>query len=376
MMRKWTACLLLIAVLTAWPGSGVVAQAAPVVGHPELVQANDKNDKNPAPIGCQPGRCGSSAPQASPGQKDKQGSSGQKGKQAPAPSAYSQQVAGVLIGQFDRTMGEIDAAPANPSPTDVKGLTYRRRILELRLLMDTNSFMYNHDQMKVFRDAVDAAYQAIGDYQDVSVIEKDLDGFHVNADVVNARLNQMNDSLGPLRDDTWRNQIRSFFSDPRPNVRSSPGSPRLWDEAGTRASDSYDQVGNVALLQAAVFRHLAGQDIGVTNIFDPDQIVQFHAIRKDVRSMLVLMSMFPETNDAIQDVYKTLDDLNDHYDDTHDAYNAWIIAQQEGLDPSTIAVKLSHEFDQAQDAKNAVISSDALNVAAQHLEALRDAHRV
>jgi hypothetical protein len=375
MMRKWTACLLLIAVLTAWPGSGVVAQAAPVVGHPELVQANDKNDKNPAPIGCSAGRCSPGPQQESSSKKNNNDNNG-GGKQAPQPSVYSRQVAGVMIGQFDRTMGEIDAAPANPSPTDVKNLTYRRRMLELRLLMDTNSFMYNHDQMKVYRDAIDAAYQAIGDYQDVSVIEKEIDGFKVNQDVVNARLNQMNDSMGPLHDQGWRSQIRAFFSDPRPTVRTSPGSPRLWDEAEARASDSYDQVGNVALLSASILRHLQNQDLGVTDIFNPDQKAYFHDVRKEMRSVLVLMTLFPETNDATQDVTKPLSTFVGDYGDTTDAYVTWDMAKQQGTNVDEAAANLSHQFDQAQDEKNDLIDSNGLDIMAGRLEALRDAHRV
>jgi hypothetical protein len=372
MMRKLVTCLLMIVLVTAWPASGAYAQIAPARSVPAYAQNDEKNPKDTSGVGFEAGKGG----QADSGNSSHQGSSShQKGPSGP-PSVYSTQVGSVLIGAFDQAMSELDAAPANPTPQELKDLTYRRRILELRLLMDTNDFMYNHDQMKVYRDVVDAAYQAVGDYGDISVIEKLLDGYNVSPDVVNARLNQMNASLEPLRDQGWRNQVHAFFADPRPTVRTSPGSPRLWDKAGTRASDQSDEVGNVALLEASVLRALAGQDLGVSNIFDPDQIVQFHAVRKDVRSMLVLAKLFPEINDSIQGEYKTLDDLNDQYDDTHDAYNAWIVAKQAGLDTSAITDKVNHEFDQAQDAKNAVISTDALTVAASHIDAVRDAHRV
>src|SRR4051794_5106519 len=210
MARKLITALMMITLVTAWPASGVFAQAAPVVSQADQAQKADKNDNS---------------------KKNSNDNSSSKSKQAPQPSTYSQQAGGVLIGAFDRAMGEIDAAPEDMSPTDVKNATFRRRLLELRLLIDTNSFIYNHDQLKAYRDVVDAAYQAIGDYQDISVIQKIVPSVQIAPAVINARHNQMNESMYPLRDGGWRNEVRGFFSDPRPSVRSSPGSPRLWDDA-------------------------------------------------------------------------------------------------------------------------------------------------
>ena len=100
----------------------------------------------------------------------------------------------------------------------------------------------------------------------ISVIQKLVPSIQINQDIIGARLNQMNDTMGPLRDQGWRNEVRTFFSDPRPNVRTSPGSPRLWDEAEARASDQYDVVGNAAMLEASILRHLQNQDLGVNDI--------------------------------------------------------------------------------------------------------------
>src|SRR6266852_5161903 len=209
-VRKLAACGLMIALVTAWPASGVYAQAAPAVAQAAQSQKSQKNQNDQ---------------HDQKNQKDQHGPSGQF--QAPQPSQYSQQAASVLVAAFDRAMGEIDGMGDAPSPTDVKNATFRRRLLELRLLMDTSSFAYNHDQMKAYRDTIDAAYQAIGDYQDISVVQKLIDGLQVSPDIVNARLNQMNETMGPLRDWDSRTAMRSFFSDPRPNVRSGPGAPRL-----------------------------------------------------------------------------------------------------------------------------------------------------
>jgi len=356
MTRKLMTLLLMMALLLAVPALSANAQAAPAVSHAEQsVQAkNDNNDKND--------------------NKGKNDNGSKQGKQAPQPTAYSRQAAAALISQFDRTMGEIDGVPNAPTSAEVKDMTFRRRLLELRILMDTNSFIYNHDLMKANRDIVDGAYQAVGEYQDISVNEKLL-SVDVPPDIENARLNQMNEMLDPLRDQGTRSSMRAFFSDPRPTVRSSAGSPRLWDDAGTRASDSFDQVGNASLLGASILRNLAGQDLGVADIFNPDQVVQFHAVRKELRSVVVLATLFPEMNDSIQDVAKPLADFVSHYGDTHDAYDARELAKQIGVDLGPISDKLSKEFSQAQDAKNVVVSQNALNVAADRLERVRDAHR-
>jgi len=382
MIRKLAAYLLLIAVMTAWPAnSAVVAQAAPVVSHADLVQADSRNQK-PAPIGCQSGRCNAAPAPAASNQKnnnDNQGSKNNQGSNNKPPAqrtVYSQQVAGVILGQFDRTMGEIDAAPPNPSPTDVKNLTYRRRILELRLLMDINTFMYSHNEFKPFRDTIDAAYQAVGDYQDISVVEKLIDGFHVNDDIVNARRNQMNQTMDAVRDPGWRDQFRAFFSDPRPNVRSSPSSPRLWDDAELRASDNYDAVGNAAMLGASILRHLQAQDLGISDITNEDQKNYFHAVRKEIRSVVVINTLFPDLTNATQDVTKPIQSFIDDYGTTEDAWVAWQIAQQEGISVDDARAKLDHEFAQAQDEKNDLIESNGIGIMADRLEQVRDAHRV
>ncbi len=371
--RKLLACLLMIALVTAWPASGVFAQAAPAVSHAEHLQRDTNRDRDQQPsIGFQSGQGGPS------GDSGKSKPAGDSGKSKPADSAtvYSTQVAPVLIGAFDRAMGEIDAAPEDMSPTDVKNATFRRRLLEVRLLMDTDNFAYNHDQMKTYRDVVDAAYQAIGDYQDVSVIQKLVPAVQISPDIINARHNQMNESMYPLRDDGWRNEVRGFLSDPLPNVRSSPGSPRLWDEAEARASDQYDQVGNAAMLEASLLRHLQNQDLGVSDIFNPDQKIYFHDVRKEMRSVIVLASLLPETNDATQDVTKPLTTFVAAYGDAGDAYAAWDMANQMGSGVDDATALLNQSFAKAQDGKNDLIASNGLDPMAQRLESIRDAHRV
>src|SRR4051794_155599 len=100
MMRKMLAWVLLLTVLTASPAPAAHAQAAP--------------SPKDTPIAVGEGA-----------------------------GTYTQAAAPSLTGAFDRVIGELDAAPAGPTPKQVKDLSFRRRFLELRLLMDLNAFAYD-----------------------------------------------------------------------------------------------------------------------------------------------------------------------------------------------------------------------------------------
>src|SRR5436190_9754112 len=114
-----------------------------------------------------------------------------------------------LTGAFDRFIGELDASPAQPTPQQVKDLTFRRRILELRLLMDLNALAYDPIRMKGYREAVDAAYEASGAFQDIAVAAKIL-SMDISGDVVNDIGGQMLGALAPFRDPRTRAEMRDF----------------------------------------------------------------------------------------------------------------------------------------------------------------------
>src|SRR5689334_19030875 len=63
---------------------------------------------------------------------------------------YEPAAATELLGALDRLTGELNAIPLDASPTQVRTATFRRRILELRLLMDLNSFAYERPKMNEF----------------------------------------------------------------------------------------------------------------------------------------------------------------------------------------------------------------------------------
>jgi hypothetical protein len=328
MLRKLMACALAIVLLATWPANGAFAQASP--------------KDTPIVVGEGAGR-------------------------------YVEGAAPALTGAFDRAIGEIDAAPWPLTPDQVKDLSFRRRLLELRLLMDVNTYAYDRGRMQGYRLIVDQAYQGVGVYQDVSVIQK-LIGAEVSPEVVNQREAEMDEALAPLRDEGIRDEMRGFFADPLEKPRNG-GAPRLWDLAEVSADDGYDATGNAALLQAGVVHYLQSTDLGVVDIFDPNQALQFHAVRRQIRAVILLSKMFPDTSAATADVMTPLTDLVDQYGDVTDAYAAYVYLQQVGGDTSAIADKLQREFEKAQLMKAQVVDSHALDPVAIQLSAVRDAHQ-
>jgi hypothetical protein len=286
---------------------------------------------------------------------------------------YTQAARPTLAGAFDRAISELDAAPQDASPRAVKDLSFRRRLLELRLLMDVNAFAYDKDRMKSYREVVDQTYESIGNYQDLADIEKEL-GVPVNPDVVASRRNEMNGALAGLRDANIRNQMRAFFAAPLGAPRKG-GGPGLWDITGSAPSNSFDAVGNAAELQSGIIRFLQASDLGVNDIFDPDQAIHFHLIRKEMRNVVILSAMFPDTSDVTRDAIKPLDDLVDDYGDTLEAHTAYEYAKQAGMDTAKVEAELRREFERALTMKGQFVDAHSLDAVAIALNGVRDSHR-
>jgi hypothetical protein len=250
MIRRVAAWLLVAVLLTAWPSQGAWAQA------------------NPKDTGFVVGE---------------------------GNGTYIQAASVSLLGAYDRALGELDAAGPDVTPRQAKDASYRRRFLELRLLMDFHAFAYDRDQMKMYRDVVDRAYEGMGIYQDITDIEKEL-GISVSQDVVNQRKAEMNEAVGPMRDGTLRNNMRSFLAQPLRAPRTG-GGPGLWDLIGTKPSTGWDNVGNSADFQTGILRYLQGADLGINDPFNPDQAHYFHYIRKQIRDVVILSAMYPATSD-------------------------------------------------------------------------------
>jgi hypothetical protein len=328
MTRRITAWLLMLVLLTAWPTTSAFAQAKP-------------KDTSPVVGG--------------------------------GTGLYTQAAAPSVLGAFDRAMSELDAAPMDASPRQVKDASFRRRLLELRLLMDFNAFAYDKDKLKVYREIVDQAYEGVGVYQDITDIEKEL-GTSVSPETVAQRQAEMNEALSQIRDGNMRRQMRQFLASPLNSVRKG-GGPGLWDMTGSAPSNSFDAVGNAAELQSGIIRHLQSEDLGVSDIFDPNQVLHFHEIRKEMRDVVVLAAMYPPITESTTEAVKALDDMVDDYGDTLEAFTAYTYAQQAGMDTEKVATELRREFARAQMMKDQFINAGALDTMALRLNEVRDAHR-
>jgi hypothetical protein len=282
----------------------------------------------------------------------------------------------LLTGAYDRMMGELDGLSEQASPDDVRNATFRRRVLEMRLLMDFGAYAYDPILLPTFRKAVDAAYEQTGDYQDVSVTQSLLQ-FTVRPEVTSQRQIKMNVVLASLRAPTVRSAMRNFLAAPSGGLQSlDPNDvPRLWTLAATTPSPQVDTVGNVALLGARVLRAVQGSDPFVADIFDRQQELKFHATRKDVRSALLLALMFPETREATRVTSEPLFSLVSQYGDVNDAVVAYRTAQTYGGPADAGASLLRTEFSKSQSDQGTVVSSGAFDGVASKLDRVQQEHR-
>ena len=183
---------------------------------------------------------------------------------------YLGSMGSMLTGAFDRAIQELDGFPEQPSPDQVKDASVRRRLLELRLLMDFGAYAYDPILLGTFRQMIDDDYEQIGDFQDVAVTQALLQ-FSVRPDVVNQRQIKMNVVLASLRTPFVRSSMRNFLGSPSSSMQTLADKdvPRLWQMAQTTPSEQLDTVGNVALLGARTLRAVKNSDPFVADIFDP-----------------------------------------------------------------------------------------------------------
>jgi hypothetical protein len=286
---------------------------------------------------------------------------------------YTQAASPTLTGAFDRAISELDGASLDGTPKQIKDQSFRRRLLELRLLMDVNAFAYDKDRLKVFREMVDQSYESVGIFQDLADVEKEL-GVPPAPEVVANRRNEMLSGLAPMRDGSVRSQMRSFLAAPLAGPRKG-GGPGLWDITGSVASNNYDAIGNAAELQSGVVRFLQASDLSVNDIFNADQALHFHLIRKEMRNIVILTAMYPPINEATRETIKAVDELVDDYGDALEAHTAYEYALQAGMDTSKVEAELRREFERAQMMKGQFLEAHALDALALQINAVRESHR-
>jgi hypothetical protein len=289
---------------------------------------------------------------------------------------YLNSMGPILAGAFDRMIQELDGFPEQPSPDQVKDASVRRRLLELRLLMDFGAYAYDPILLDTFRQVVDGAYEEIGDFQDVSVTQSLLQ-FSVRPDVVSQRQIKMNVMLASLRTPLVRSTMRSFLSSPASSMQTLPEKdvPRLWQMAQTTPSEQLDTVGNVALLGARVLRAVKNSEPFVADIFDRPQEEKFHETRKDTRSSMLLVLMFPETRNATRVTSEPLFSLISQYGDVNDAIVAYRTTINYGGPVDTARTLLSTEFQKSKADQGLVVSTNAFETVAGILDRVQGEHR-
>lgn len=281
---------------------------------------------------------------------------------------YAEAATSQLLTQYWIVLYEVDALPRDPSPDEVKASQLRKRLLDLRLILDLNAFAYEPGKLEAYRDAIDAAYEEIGRYKDLFDIQK-IDGAPIDPTVAAERLAKMNVALAPFRLPSFREDLNAFFYEraTAPLNLAPKDQPRLWQIARATPSDSLTSAGNAALLAEAVLRNLAGEGLLVADIFDPIQEARFHDVRKALRSALVLVDMFPSLSAQTAAVREPLAELVDDYGDTNDAIIAYRAAQESGRQPDERAAEVREEFAKAQARAAEFVGSGQLEAYASQL---------
>jgi hypothetical protein len=274
-----------------------------------------------------------------------------------------------------RAFDEIDALPPQPSPEVVCGSRLRRRLLELRLIIDFYALAYDHDLLKVYRDIISKAYERVGRYQDVQVARRLL-GEDLDADGLDERRLRMSVALAPLRSADVRDALDEFTSSPGGwlDPHESRHVPRLWSLAASRPGDGLDAAGNLALLAHNVLRRIRATGILVDDIFDPEQQERFHETRKMVRAVLTLTDMFPATLYGIADLRGTLVRLVTSYGAVRDCVIAHETAKRLDRHVEERAESLAQAFSRACAEVQDLLEDGSFDLLIERLEAIEREH--
>lgn len=238
----------------------------------------------------------------------------------PYPAAGADEVLtyGLLVHEAAR------ALPIDASPEEVKRSPLRKLLLDLRLMMDFNAFLYEPDRFEPIRDRIDASYEAIGIYKDLFDQAK-LTGLPVDPAELEARREAMNTSLVWLRDAAERRSMVEIIQRPSDGIVNlgRKDQPRLWRIAELSPTEHKSSLAMVALLCGNALANLVRDGLVVDDILDTEQEADFHDIRKALRSVLVLVDMFPTASEVVGEAREPLAKLVDAYGEVNDASIAY-----------------------------------------------------
>jgi hypothetical protein len=292
------------------------------------------------------------------------------------PRRYTDAATREVLNLFAYVVGEVDRYPAEPSPKFADDSNLRKRLLDLRLGMDFNVFAYEDGKVDRWRDLIDVAYEAVGQYKDLYEVNQKM-GLPVDGGERDRRFNAMLNALGPLRQADVRGKFeKSYDKDEKQIVWIVPEHrPRLWQIADMDPVDNLDSAGNAARLGHAVLINLRASGLLVDDIFDPAQEVRFHDVRKALRSVLVLSDMFPSLANAVGERREPLADLVKAYGKANDQVVAYHLAQAAGQPLDERAAALSKEFAKSQEAAREFAEGGQLDAYAEVLSGVTAEHQ-
>jgi hypothetical protein len=281
-----------------------------------------------------------------------------------------------LLNALRQACAELDALPWWPTPGQVRACELRRRLLDLRLLMDFNAFVYDPRLLKVYRGAIDVAYETLGAYKDVDVAEEVL-GEALHPDLVERRLLKMNLALAPLRSPELRQALAGFLAAPSPilHLPSRKDVPRLWALAQAFPSKENDPVGNLAQLGHHLLRHLRAQIHTVTDICDPEQQERLHDVRKAARSIVILDHLLAAALGGAEDFLAPLRTVLSSYCDVQDCVVAYQAARVIGHRVDECEDTLRATFADAQAEVQQVLEDGSYDRLIQRLRLLEQERR-
>jgi hypothetical protein len=281
-----------------------------------------------------------------------------------------------VLGQWAYVIGEVDRFPAQPTPEFADQSNLRKRLLDLRLMMDFNAFAYEADEIDRWRGLVDEAYEAVGQYKDLYEINQSF-GLPIDQNEQDRRFNEMLNAVAHFRQADNREKLEKAFgkSEKSPVGLASEDRPRLWRMARIEPSEGLDSAGNAARLGRAVLLGLRADGLLVGDIFDRVQEERFHDVRKALRSILVLSDTFPALSDSVAGVREPLADLVKAYGKANEQIIAYHLAHELGQDQAPFAPGVRAAFDKAQSRARDFDQGGALDAFVAALGAVESQHR-
>jgi hypothetical protein len=249
--------------------------------------------------------------------------------------SYTNAAAPHMLTVYEVVFSELDQLADDASAEDTKGSEFRKRLLNLRLLMDLYAFAFDEDAYDYHRDIVDEAYERTGEYKDLFDAQS-IDKQPINEEFAAYRFEAMKTALAPLRSGAYRDELRAFFHQhfPRPHHLRPEEKPRIWFLANAEPNTRDDAAGNVAMIGNFILRGIADHGMTVDDILNPSQELQFHDVRKAIRSVEVLVDMFPSLTTAVGEAREPLDDLVKDFGKVNDQIIALRLAEAQYWDTS------------------------------------------